>query len=77
MKYIKFCIIVSAIFLMVACSGDDQTRGDGGGAVIPSVEAVQARFGSLPPGTAAEWHCGSPKTGGDLSENNGACRTSF
>ena len=48
MKYIKFCIIVSAIFLMVACSGDDQTRGDGGGAVIPSVEAVQARFGSLP-----------------------------
>lgn len=34
--------------MIAACSGDEQRSGDGGGAVIPSVEAVQARFGSLP-----------------------------
>lgn len=48
MRYIKLIIIFAAITAAVACSGDEDMQGSETDATIPSVEAVQARFGSLP-----------------------------
>lgn len=48
MRYIKLVTFLTICVAMAACSGDENMQGSGSDATIPSVEAVQARFGSLP-----------------------------
>ena len=48
MNYLKVVAFFAAILAVGACSGEDEMRGSDGNIVVPSVEAVQARFGSLP-----------------------------
>lgn len=48
MKKILATNTIIALLLFVACSGESDNSGNRGNVVIPSVEAVQAQFGSLP-----------------------------
>jgi len=48
MNKITYTIKISLIFLIVSCSGDNGNSNSGQNNSIPSVEAVQAQFGSLP-----------------------------
>ena len=48
MRNLKFITFLTAILVLSACSGEDEMGGSYSNVVIPSVEAVQARFGSLP-----------------------------
>jgi len=48
MKYLKLITFLGSLFVVGACSGEDEMQGSSDNIVIPSVEAVQARFGSLP-----------------------------
>jgi RND family efflux transporter MFP subunit len=48
MRHLKIVTFLVAVLTVSACSGDEEMQGSETNAVIPSVEAVQARFGSLP-----------------------------
>lgn len=48
MKNFKFVTFIASILMFSACSDDEKMNRSGANIVIPSVEAVQARFGSLP-----------------------------
>ncbi|WP_340103980.1 efflux RND transporter periplasmic adaptor subunit [Rhodohalobacter sp. 8-1] len=48
MRYIKLFIFLAAITAAAACSGDESMQRRASDMTTPSVEAVQARFGSLP-----------------------------
>lgn len=49
MKYITYtAALIFSVVVFTACSGEDDTNSSGENIVIPSVEAVQAQFGSLP-----------------------------
>src|SRR6056297_3750305 len=48
MKYLKLITFFATLFVVGACSGEEEMQGSSDNIVIPSVEAVQARFGSLP-----------------------------
>lgn len=48
MKNLKSFTLLTFVFLLTACSGEGGMQNSGSDAVIPSVEAVQAQFGSLP-----------------------------
>ncbi len=47
-KIFATTITLAVFLLFAACSGEGDNSGNRGNAVIPSVEAVQAQFGSLP-----------------------------
>ncbi|CAN5334967.1 hypothetical protein BH23BAC3_BH23BAC3_35150 [soil metagenome] len=48
MKIRPFILTICIAFLFAACSNEDDNLNSGQNGVIPSVEAVQAQFGSLP-----------------------------
>jgi len=48
MRNLKPVIFLAAILMLSACSGEEEAGSSDSNIVIPSVEAVQARFGSLP-----------------------------
>jgi RND family efflux transporter MFP subunit len=48
MKYFKLITFFAAVLAVGACSGEGEMTGSDENIVVPSVEAVQARFGSLP-----------------------------
>lgn len=48
MRYIKLVTFLAVVAVAAACSGDEDMQASESEVVIPSVEAVQARFGSLP-----------------------------
>ncbi len=48
MKIRPFILTICVAFLFAACSGEGENINSGQNGVIPSVEAVQAQFGSLP-----------------------------
>lgn len=48
MEYFKLITFLAALLVVNACSGEEEMQGSSENFVIPSVEAVQARFGSLP-----------------------------